>query len=268
MQPPPEPPPPTPYQRVKAVLARLGPAVFWHQAGRRPEGIIPVGLAWLIVSRLIAFRAAFARFAAQVAAGTYVPRRRVDPPAAAEPAAIEPAAAEPAAGPVPEATDDGTESAPEPVGKVRFPQWFNWLGYLLPEPVLPPLRGQLDLLLWNAELLALLGEAPPSIIRRLRSLCWMLGLRIPPLARPLLALPPRPRRPRPANRTPEAKPKSQRQPGPRDDRLHDLDELSRPDPERHRTDPPPGLPAWRLMAAPGQTLWFSRRLYPPEPKKS
>jgi hypothetical protein len=65
----------------------------------------------------------------------------------------------------------------------KLPQEFGWLIKLVPEAL--GYRSQLEYLLRDEAMQALLAAAPPSISRPLRSLCWMLRLDPPPIPPPL-----------------------------------------------------------------------------------
>jgi hypothetical protein len=78
---------------------------------------------------------------------------------------------------------------PRPPDK-RRPK-FGWVAPLVPEAA--SCRTRLRNLLLDPEMAALIEAAPSSLGRPLRSLCWMVGLRPPPI----LAPPRRPRPPRP-----------------------------------------------------------------------
>jgi hypothetical protein len=122
-------------------------------------------LALLIIDRLRTINQAFARLAARIAAGKYVPRRPPDTPRRHEPR--------------------------KPRGPNPLPQTFAWLIKLLPETA--PFGGQLQALFAEPEMAALLAAAPAPLRRPLRSLCRMLGVDPPKI----LALPPPPPRPKP-----------------------------------------------------------------------
>ena len=81
-----------------------------------------------------------------------------------------------------------------------LPQKFGWLLKLVPEAV--GYRSQLENLLRDPEMAALLAAAPTAMRRPLRSLCRMLGLPPPEI----LALPPRPKPPPPPPRAKREKP--------------------------------------------------------------
>jgi hypothetical protein len=129
----------------------------------------------LILGRLRDINQRFARLAARLRQGTYRPRRPV--------------------------------ARRKPVTRKQrrknpLPQTFGWLLTLVPEAV--GYRAQLDHLLRDPEMTALIAAAPAPMARALRPLLWMLRLPpppvLPPRRRAATARPkaPRPSRPRPA----------------------------------------------------------------------
>ena len=149
--------PPTPAERFAAILQWLTRAVQARMGGER----LALSLIALIVDRIRRIKQRFAYLATRVGNGLYVPRRSAPPrrrPGQARP------------------------SNP-------LPQKFGWLLKLVPEAV--GYRSQLEHLLREPEMAALLAAAPTAMRRPLRSLCRMLGLSPPPI----LALPPRPKPP-------------------------------------------------------------------------
>jgi hypothetical protein len=132
-------------------------------------GPLPSALNILIQIRCIGIRQRIYRLIERIQAGTYVPRR---------------------AGP----RRAPTARRARPPGPLAYR--FGWLEPLLPEIIQH--RAQLDALLRDAEIAALIQAAPAAMVPPLRSLCWMLKLKPPPiLARPRPAAlpPPRPRSP-------------------------------------------------------------------------
>jgi hypothetical protein len=119
-------------------------------------------LIGLIIDRIRGLKQRFARIAARVGAGTYAPRRFASRP----------------------------QAEPKPRPPSQLPQKFGWLLTLVPPAV--GARSQLQSLLRDPEMAALIAAAPTSLGRPLRSLCWMLGLRPPEIQ----ALPAAPRKPR------------------------------------------------------------------------
>jgi hypothetical protein len=166
----------------RAVVARMG--------GEQ----LALPLIALIIDRLRRINQHFAHIAARVRDGLYSPRRRS-------------AAPQPRPGQRP--------PPPNPL-----PQKFAWLLPLVPDAV--GYRSQLEHLFRDPAMAALLAAAPAPMGRALRPLCWMLGVRPPPiLARPAPASPP--------PTEPQAAPAAQRQPKP---------------PRQRRAWPPPTAPAW------------------------
>ena len=168
-------PPRTPAQWLAAILLSLSLAVdgpsMWGQFSRP--------LALLIINRIREINQAFARLAARIAAGKYVPRRPPDTPRQEKPRG--------------------------PRGPNKLPQSFAWLVKLLPETA--AFGSQLQFLFADPAMAALLEAAPASLGRPLRSLCHMLGVLPPPIlaappdVRPRIR-PPKPERP-PAERRPK-----------------------------------------------------------------
>jgi len=152
------PPPRSPAECFAGILQWLTQAV----ATRHIAGLLAAPLTWLLVDRIRGIKQRFARLAARLRAGTYVPRRHTprQPPAARKP------------------------RRPNPL-----PQTFGWLQNLLPEAVM--YRSQLEHLLRDPEFVALMQAAPAPMARVLRPLCWMLRVTPPPV----LARPRPPRRP-------------------------------------------------------------------------
>jgi hypothetical protein len=159
---------------------------------------LPLALIGLITDRIRRAKQLFARVAARVAAGLYIPRHR---------------AAAPRPGQKPPPPD-------------RLPRNFGWLLKLVPDSV--GYRSQLENLLRDPEMAALLAAAPVPMARALRPLCRMLGLPPPPI------LAPPPRKPRPKRAKAAAAP----QPPPR--------------------PPPPELPAWMRIGAPRKEWSLAR----------
>ena len=161
-------PTPTPAERFAAILLWLGRAVdtrsMWGRLAR--------SLGQLIQSRIREIKHRFARLAARIAAGTYVPRRC---------ATLRP----------------HTERRPRQPNPL--PHDFAWLIKLVPETAAS--ACQLRSLLADPEMAALLAAAPTSMARPIRSLCRMLGVEPPPIlppppsARPKKAAAPKAERP-------------------------------------------------------------------------
>ena len=136
----------------------------------------------LIGNRIRLIKQSIARLAALVRDGKYAPRRFAPrrPPA-----------------------------EPKPRQPSKLPQKFGWLLPLVPDAVV--WRSQLERLLQDPEVVALLAAAPASLGRPLRSLCWMLRLTPPDIVAPR-------KRPRPPR------------------------EKAPPAPEAPAPEPPPPLP--------------------------
>ena len=172
--------PPTAAERFITTVRCLSAAVMAMMAGNR----LPVPLIYLIVDRLRGIQQRFVTLAARLRAGTYVPRRRAAT-----------------------ASKRPGQSPPQNL----LPQYFGWVVPLLPMPEGNCYRSQLNVLLQDPEMAALLEAAPTSLRRPVRSLCRMLGLEPPPI----LALPKRPPRPAdPARPAEPAQPRAPRRRGP------------------------------------------------------
>ena len=158
------PPPPTPAERFADILWYLAPAV----AAQTGWGL-SLSLIALIITRLREINQRVARLAARIREGRYSPRRSAPrrPPA------------------------DRRPRQPS-----TLPHDIGWLLKLLPGTI--GYRAQLEYLLQDEEMAALLAAAPGSLGRPLRSLCWMLRVTPPKiLARPAKPRPPREKKPRP-----------------------------------------------------------------------
>jgi hypothetical protein len=169
-------PPPTPAERFATILLWLSRAVAARIAAGLPGPFIV-----LIVGRIRQINQRIAHLAARIRAGRYARRR----------------------------------SAPRRSPTLRrarrpnpLPHEFGWLLKLVPESV--AYRAQLDHLLRDPEMAALLAAAPAAMARPLRSLCWMLRLSPPPILAPIPAAPqpalPQPAPPPAAPATPVAAP--------------------------------------------------------------
>jgi hypothetical protein len=164
-------PPPRTVAECFATLIRwLSLAVDGHSTWGRLER----SLGQLILDRLRTINQRFARLAARIGAGSYVPSRPADTPR--------------------------QRAGPHRRKKNPLPQGFAWLVKLVPEAA--AYGSQLQFLFAEPEMAALLAAAPAPLRRPLRSLCHMLGVRPPPV----LAPPPAPPRPKP-----EPKPKIAKQ---------------------------------------------------------
>jgi hypothetical protein len=148
-------------ERFASILLWLSHVVAARSGGDR----LSFPLIALIVTRIREIKQCVARIVARIDAGSYAPRRFSAP---RRPPGVR---------------------RPRPPGPL--PQTFGWLLQLVPEAV--GCRGQLENLFRDPEMAALLAAAPASLRRPLRSACWMLGLRPPPIPAP-----PRPPAPAPA----------------------------------------------------------------------
>src|SRR5271167_50192 len=173
----PAPPIPPAPERFAILLRWLTQAVAAMSGGDR----LAFPLIGLIVDRIRGVKQRFADLAAQIGAGSYVPRQ---------------------------AAPRGKPSAQTPPQPSRLPRKFGWLLPLVPDAA--SYRSQLEILLRDPEMAALLAAAPASLGRPLRSLCWM--LRLPPPD--ILVLPKRPRPPRKPVAPPPPPPLPPRRPGP------------------------------------------------------
>jgi hypothetical protein len=171
---------------TKTVVERLGSvlnALLMDVYGRVAWGGIAMVLNVFISTRIIGHRQRIYDIVDRIRAGTYLPRRR--PAASAAPSPPE-----------------RPPRPPRPPGPVR-----QSLGWLL--PLIPPYwqangyRSALESLLAEPEMVALIEAAPVALGRPLRSLCWMLGLKRPPVLAP----------PRRRSRRPETSPPPSPPPG-------------------------------------------------------
>jgi hypothetical protein len=154
----PTPPPCPPAERFVALLMEVTRAV-----ASRTGWALTLTLIALIATRLRGIKWRFLRLAARLDAGTYKPRVPLEKPA------------------------DRPRPAPP---RDPLPRTFGWLRPLIPETV--AFAGQLDALLRDPDMAALMAAAPAPMRRPIRSLCRMLGVRPPPvLDIPRPARPPR-----------------------------------------------------------------------------
>ena len=147
---------PTPLSRAPA--EGLAAILRWLTLAVDTRGLVgrlANPLVGLIIARIRTVNQHFARLAARVAAGRYVPRstglRRERPPE-------------------------------QPRRQNPLPREFGWLLALVPEAV--GYRSQLEHLLQDPAMAALIAAAPAPMARILRPLCWMLRLRPPPILAP------------------------------------------------------------------------------------
>ena len=184
--------PRTAAEQFITIVRCLSAAVTAMMAGNQ----LPASLIKLVVDRLRGIQHRFVYLAARLRDGTHVVRQRA-------------------------ATASKRPGQPPPQNPL--PTSFGWVLPLLPIPQGGGFRSQLDFLLNDPEMAALLEAAPASLRRPVRSLCRMLGLEPPPI----LALPPRPKRPvDPARPADPARPRAPRRRGP-------------PAPPLRYTPPPP-----------------------------
>jgi hypothetical protein len=163
-------PPRTALDRLVAVLN----AVVLDVGRRVAYGGISMPLNILISARIIAYRQRICDIVARIRGGTYIFRRRTAKPRA----------------PV------KSSGPPRPPGLVK--QCFGWV-----LPLLPPYwnangySAELESLLADPEMVALIEAAPVALGRPLRSLCWMLRVKPPPHLAPARRKSPRRPSPRP-----------------------------------------------------------------------
>ncbi len=171
---------PTPAENFATIIRWLSQAVIAMMGGER----LPLPLIALIVDRLRRVKQRFSHVAARVHAGLYVPCRSTTPPR------------------------KRPGQPPPPASKL--PQTFGWLLTLVPEAV--QYRGQLEILLRDPEMAALLAAAPGPMARPLRSLCRMLGLPPPPILAPPPRAEPKTRPPKPERPPAPERPKQPKRP--------------------------------------------------------
>ena len=155
----------TPIDLFRGIIQRIA---FWMTA-LGVSGQLPYALHLPIMARFMRLREVLTRATLLVQAGRHAPRRRSgerSPPAVRRP------------------------RQPGPL-----PREFGWLTTLMPQ--VQETRGTLFHMLDQPEMAALIEAAPSALIPPLRSLCWALRLKPPPV----LA---RPRRPAPPPAAPEA----------------------------------------------------------------
>jgi hypothetical protein len=152
----PAPPPLTVLQRLGQILGGLLADVSVRVAW----GGLPMALNVFIAARIEAHRQRIARIVERIRAGTYTPHRRASP------------------------KRTGASRPPRRPSPIR--QSFGWL-----MPLIPPYwqanahRNAVEALLSDPEMVELIAAAPSALGRPLRSLCWMLRIKPPPiLARP------------------------------------------------------------------------------------
>ena len=171
--------PTTPIENVATFVRALGAAVVAMMGGNRLANPV-IGA---IIDRIRICQHRFLRLIAHLAAGTWKPRRYHG---------RKPAAA-----------------AARPRQPSLLPRHFGWLLPLVQDAI--GHGGQLQSLLQDPAMLALLAQAPVQMARVFRPLCWMLRLEPPPILaarRRAKAPPPRktPRKSPPRAKPPKARP--------------------------------------------------------------
>ena len=130
--------------------------------------------------------------------------------------------------PPPESPQHRTDRPPKPPKPPdAIEKKFGWMVPLAPQ--VPFFRGNIEALLKEPDMVALLATAPTTLGRPIRSLCWSLRLKPPPI----LA---RPRRPRPPKPPSAAAPAAERPAAPKAGR-------ATRSPRRHLPKLPPLHPA-------------------------
>jgi hypothetical protein len=128
------------------------------------SGRMPHRMSGLILQRLSRIKDCVARTAARVEAGQYRPRRRSGRPR--------------------------SPAIRRPWQPGELPRHKGWLAALVPVTA-PGNRGLVESLLHRPDMVALITAAPTTLIPPLRSLCWALDFKPPPiLARPRRERPP------------------------------------------------------------------------------
>jgi hypothetical protein len=159
--------PRTPVECLSTILLWLSGAVDAHCR----NGRLAAPLMMLIMNKIRGIKQRFADLAARITAGKFFSRHR---PAATQ--------------------RQHTERRPPPPNPL---QGFAWMIKLVPGTAV--YGSQLQYLLAEPEMAALVAAAPTAMGRPLRSLCWMLGISPPPI----LTAPARPRPPRPKTAEPK-----------------------------------------------------------------
>ena len=201
--------PRTPVERFASLLKGLREAVMARSGGDQLSYL----LIGLIIDRLRGINQCFGRIAAKIRDRKYAPRRFAPHRKPAEPKPRQPS---------------------------KLPSKFGWLLPLVPLAV--GSRSQLQSLLGDPEMAALIAAAPDTLGRPLRSLCHMLGLRPPDIS----PLPAKPRPPRPPRKEPR----------PRKPRPEPLPPIGPPPPH-------PDAPWW-LRMPPSRTRWLPGRVRKPK----
>jgi hypothetical protein len=208
------PPPQTVVERLGGMLNML----VKDLGARVAAGRISMALNIFLCHRLIGLRIRICAIVARIRAGTYVPRRSSGRPRA--PATV--------------------PRQPPPPGPVR--QSFGWLMPLIPARKeeywhANGVRSVFESLLEDPEMVALIQAAPVTLGRPLRSICWMLRLKPPPILAPprRRSRPPAPENP--ATPAPSASPKAPA-------RVPAKAKEPQPAPLPHKPPTPPEAPAW------------------------
>ena len=141
----------TPAECFTTILQWLGRAVDAQSVGRR----LAAPLIVLLLDRIRGMNQRFARLAARIATGRFAARRT---------------------GP------RRKRATAQPRRKNPLPQKFGWLLAQVPETA--GYRAQLDHLMRDPAMAALMQAAPGPMARILRPLCWMLHLKPPPILAP------------------------------------------------------------------------------------
>jgi hypothetical protein len=153
-------PPPIAFERFRAFFRLVIHAMTTMRCSNR----LTAQFNSLAFDRLRRISELLARIATRVQAGRYRPRRGTGRPR--------------------------RRTARRPRAPDPLPRKFGWLAMLLPDTAAGH-RGDLCALLDEPATVALIGAAPVTLIPPLRSLCWALKLRPPPiLARPRRPAPP------------------------------------------------------------------------------
>jgi hypothetical protein len=162
------------------LLGRLMSGIVLTLSGRVTFTALPPLLVGEVLSRFNRIKHRIAHIAAMVRDGKYRPPvKRTTPPRPAAPGARKPPKLDP---------------------RMRK---FGWLGEIYPD--MPPLRGSLNRILQEPDMVKLIEAPPKAMLPPLRSLVWAFGYPAPPI----LARPRRPRKPRaeqPAAEKPQQEP--------------------------------------------------------------
>ena len=163
------PPPNSPAQNFAGMMRWLTQIVVTRDL----MGLLAKPIVWHLIDRIRGMNQRFARLAARIHAGTFVPRRAVTRRRPTDP----------------------KPRRPSPV-----PRKFGWMLPLVPDAV--GSLGHLEWLFRDPDTMALIEAAPAEMARILRPLCWMLRATPPKI----LASPRRKPAPPEAPPAPEAAP--------------------------------------------------------------